>query len=74
MNDLLQASLPENKFDEIATLELLHVASRTTIPFPHENIPMMLAEVAQAVATHTSAADVEKLDTMVMDEPRQVSK
>jgi hypothetical protein len=56
MNDLLQASLPENKYDISEVMSIVVVTAeggRFTVPFPCDDVPMMVSDIAQAVATHT---------------------
>eukprot|EP00621_Florenciella_sp_RCC1693_P016503 CAMPEP_0182531890 /NCGR_PEP_ID=MMETSP1323-20130603/10212_1 /TAXON_ID=236787 /ORGANISM="Florenciella parvula, Strain RCC1693" /LENGTH=833 /DNA_ID=CAMNT_0024741539 /DNA_START=51 /DNA_END=2548 /DNA_ORIENTATION=- len=77
MNDLLQATLPENRYDEVVSLELVAVdpsGSTSAIPFPHDDVPMMVASAAEAVVAHQAAGDAEAVNTLVEDEERPVSK
>jgi len=72
MNDLLQASLPENKFQVVEALSVVVVgdddAVAGTVPFPNEQLPMAISDCAQAVATHMAAGDAEEVATSVADE------
>lgn len=77
MNDLLQASLPENKYDIIDDLRLVLLPDlypQCAMPFPHDDVPMVIADAAAAVVAHTGARDVEAVNTNVMDEVAPVSK
>ena len=80
MNELLQASLPENKYDVAEALAVVAVvgdgsgAVAATVPFPHPDLPMGVADAAQAVATHTAAGAADEAAAFVEDEARPESK
>eukprot|EP00616_Rhizochromulina_sp_CCMP1243_P005857 CAMPEP_0118975056 /NCGR_PEP_ID=MMETSP1173-20130426/14328_1 /TAXON_ID=1034831 /ORGANISM="Rhizochromulina marina cf, Strain CCMP1243" /LENGTH=845 /DNA_ID=CAMNT_0006924877 /DNA_START=18 /DNA_END=2555 /DNA_ORIENTATION=- len=74
MNDLLQATLPQNKYDIVEEMELVALPSMHTMPFPSDAVPMVIAQAAEATATHQAAGDADEIANMVADEERPVSK
>jgi hypothetical protein len=69
MDELLQASLPDNKFDVIEDLMIVVMDGSTqlTVPFPHDAIPLIVAECANAVAKHT-------VSTKSLPSPHQIAQ
>jgi ubiquitin carboxyl-terminal hydrolase 5/13 len=77
LNDLLQMSIPEDKYDVVEELELVVLPDlypRCAVPFPHGDIPLVIADSATAVVGHTGARDTDAVAAMVMDEEVLVSK
>jgi hypothetical protein len=68
MNDLLQASLPENKYDisEVMSIVVVTAEGRFTVPFPCDDVPMIVSDIAQAVAAHTVKGHDTDIDTYVI--------
>ena len=55
IDDLLQASKEENKYtvtEELAVILAGPGGVVSSAPFPHDDLPMAIADAAQAVATH----------------------
>mmetsp|Transcript_41240 Transcript_41240/g.53208 ORF Transcript_41240/g.53208 Transcript_41240/m.53208 type:complete len:840 (+) Transcript_41240:19-2538(+) len=78
LNDLLQSSLPENKYDITEELAIVVVSEaavdRKSLPYPNDQLPMVISDIAQAVASHLAAGDAEEVATSIMDEDVKESK
>jgi ubiquitin carboxyl-terminal hydrolase 5/13 len=76
LNELLQSSLPENKFDVVEEFAIVVVSDegQKSLPFPNQDLPMVISDIAQAVASHMAAGDAEEVATSVQDEEVPVSK
>lgn len=74
INDLLQATLPQNKYDIVEEMELVALPGMQPLPFPSDAVPMVIAEAAQATASHQAAGDADEIANMVAEEERPVSK
>jgi len=74
LNDLLQASLPQNKYDVEEELTVTAVPEMIELDLADESLPIVVSDAAKAVASHQAAGDAEEVVNMVEEEDRPVSK
>lgn len=72
LDGLLQASKDENLFDVTEVLAVVAVDGETgnvaaSVPFPHPDLPMVVADAAAAVHGHASAGTLEEVRNLEYD-------